>query len=159
MGVVIGMSNISDLIEQYLKSLISKSPEDFVEVQRSQLAIRFSCVPSQINYVLTTRFSTGQGYLVESRRGGGGYIRIVKIPLDQRVDLILDICDLIGHAISLNEAEGLLRRLVEEELISLREARIMQAAVGRYPQFLVAQAQDQMRAAVLKAMITAVLRD
>ncbi|TEB08329.1 Transcriptional regulator CtsR [Pelotomaculum schinkii] len=153
------MSNISDLIEQYLKSLISNSPKDFVEVQRSQLAMRFSCVPSQINYVLTTRFSAGHGYLVESRRGGGGYIRIVKIPLDQKVDLILDICDLIGDAISQHEAEGLLGRLVEEELISLREARIMQAAVGRYPQLLEAQTQEQLRAAVLKAMVTAVLRD
>jgi len=153
------MSNISDLIEQYLKSLISNSQEDFVEVQRSQLALRFSCVPSQINYVLTTRFSTGHGYLVESRRGGGGYIRIVKIPLDQRVGLILNICDLIGDAITQNEAEGLLRRLVEEELISLREARVMQAAVGRFPPVLAAQAQESLRAAILKAMITAVLRD
>lgn len=153
------MSNISDLIEQYLKNLISKSPEDFVEVQRSQLAVRFSCVPSQINYVLTTRFSTGQGYLVESRRGGGGYIRIVKIPLDQRAGLILDIADLIGDAISQNEAERLLGRLVEEELISMREARVMQAAVGRYPQFMEAKDQEQLRAAILKAMITAVLRD
>lgn len=153
------MSNISDLIEQYLKKLISSSPEDFVEVQRSQLAVRFSCVPSQINYVLTTRFSTGQGYLVESRRGGGGYIRIVKIPLDQRAGLILDISDLIGNAISQNEAERLLLRLVEEELISLREARIMQAAVGRYPQLMEAKAQEQLRAVILKAMITAVLRD
>lgn len=153
------MSNISDLIEQYLKSLISDSPKDFVEVQRSQLAVRFSCVPSQINYVLTTRFSTGQGYLVESRRGGGGYIRILKIPLDQGAGLILDISDLIGDSITQNEAERLLGRLVEEELISMREARIMQAAVGRYPQLVEAQGQDQLRAAVLKAMITAVLRD
>jgi transcriptional regulator CtsR len=153
------MSNISDLIEQYLKGLISSSPEDYVEVQRSQLAVRFSCVPSQINYVLTTRFSVGHGYLVESRRGGGGYIRIVKIPLDQKAKLILNIADLIGDAISQNEAEGLLGRLVEEKLISMREARVMQAAIGRYPQFVKAQAQDQLRAAVLKGMITAVLRD
>ncbi|MDD4237501.1 MAG: CtsR family transcriptional regulator [Desulfotomaculaceae bacterium] len=153
------MSNISDLIEQYLKSLISNSPRDFVEIQRSQLAVRFSCVPSQINYVLTTRFSTGHGYLVESRRGGGGYIRIVKIPLDQRAGLILDISELIGDAISQNDAEGMLGRLIEEELISLREARIMQAAVGRYPQLVEAQTQEHLRAAILKTMITAVLRD
>jgi len=153
------MSNISDLIEQYLKSLISNSPESSIEVQRSQLALRFSCVPSQINYVLTTRFSAGQGYLVESRRGGGGYIRIMKIPLDQKVDLILNICDLIGNAISQNEAEGLLERLVEEELVSRREARMMQAAVGRYPHVVNVQAQEQLRASILKAMLTAVLKE
>lgn len=153
------MSNISDLIEQYLKSLISKSPQDLVEIQRSQLAVRFSCVPSQINYVLTTRFSTGHGYLVESRRGGGGYIRIMKIPLDQRVGLILDIFELIGDTISQNDAEGLLSRLFEEELISQREARLMRAAIGRYQPYLEAQAQEHLRAAILKAMITAVLQD
>jgi len=152
------MSNISDLVELYLKELLAESPQDFVEIQRSELAIRFNCVPSQINYVLTTRFSTGHGYIVESRRGGGGYIRIVKIPLDQRVDLILDICDLIGDSISQGEAEGLIERLLEEELVSLREARVMRAAMGRDILRLSLPVRDQLRALILKAMVTAVLR-
>lgn len=153
------MSNISDLVEHYLKELLAESPQDFVEIQRSELAIRFNCVPSQINYVLTTRFSTGHGYIVESRRGGGGYIRIVKIPLDQRVDLILDICDLIGDNISQREAEGLIERLLEEELVSLREARVMRAATGRDILRLSLPVRDQLRALILKAMVTAVLRE
>lgn len=152
------MSNISDLIEHYLKKLLANSPEDYVEVQRSELAVRFNCVPSQINYVLTTRFSTGHGYIVESRRGGGGYIRIVKIPLDQRADLILEICDLIGDSISQAEAEGLIERLLEEDLISRREARVMRAAMGRDTLRLGLPVRDQLRALVLKAMVTAVLR-
>ena len=153
------MSNISDLVEHYLKELLAESPQDFVEIQRSELAIRFNCVPSQINYVLTTRFSTGHGYIVESRRGGGGYIRIVKIPLDQRVDLILHICDLIGDLISQREAEGLIERLLEEELVSLREARVMRAAMGRDILRLSLPVRDQLRALILKAMVTAVLRE
>lgn len=153
------MSNISDLVEHYLKELLAESPQDFVEIQRSELAIRFNCVPSQINYVLTTRFSTGHGYIVESRRGGGGYIRIVRIPLDQRVDLILDICDLIGDNISQREAEGLIERLLEEELVSLREARVMRAAMVRDILRLSLPVRDQLRALILKAMVTAVLRE
>lgn len=153
------MSNISDLIERYLKKLLSESPHDYVEVQRSELAMRFSCVPSQINYVLTTRFSAGHGYIVESRRGGGGYIRIVKITLNQRGDLLLDIQDLIGDSISQTEAEGLIKRLLEEELITLREARIMLAVMGRGTLRLGLPLRDQLRALVLKAMITALLRD
>ncbi|OPZ74969.1 MAG: Transcriptional regulator CtsR [Firmicutes bacterium ADurb.Bin456] len=153
------MSNISDLIERYLKQLISDSPEDFVEIQRSELAVRFSCVPSQINYVLTTRFSTGHGYIVESRRGGGGFIRIVRIPLDERKDLILTISELIGDSITQQEAEGLIKRLLEEELITLREARIMIAAVSGDTLYQGLPSRETLRALILKAMVTSVLRD
>jgi len=158
-GVVPGMSNISNLIERYLKQLISDSPEDFVEIQRSELAVRFSCVPSQINYVLTTRFSTGHGYIVESRRGGGGFIRIVRIPLDERKGLILTISELVGDSITQQEAEGLIKRLLEEELITLREARIMIAAVSGDILYQGLPSRETLRALILKAMVTSVLRD
>jgi transcriptional regulator CtsR len=108
---------------------------------------------------LTTRFTTGHGYVVESRRGGGGYIRIMKIPLEQGAEIIINITDLIGSSISQHEAEGLLDRLVEEELISNREARIMQAAVARYPQLMEAPSQEKLRAAILKAMLTSILKN
>ena len=153
------MPNISDLIESYLKKLISDSPEESVEIQRSELAVRFSCVPSQINYVLTTRFSTGHGYIVESRRGGGGYIRIVRIPLDKRKGLILTISELIGDSITQQEAEGLINRLLEEKLITMREARIMIAAVSGDTLFHGLPSREALRALILKAMVTSVLRD
>ncbi|MDF9407735.1 MAG: Transcriptional regulator CtsR [Pelotomaculum sp. PtaB.Bin013] len=153
------MNNISDLIERYLKKMLAESIQDFIEVQRSELANRFNCVPSQINYVLTTRFSTGRGYIVESRRGGGGFIRIVKVPLDQRVDLILDISNMIGDSISQNEAAGLIRRLLEEELITKREARLMLSAMDGSILRLNLPARDQLRAMILKAMVVAVLRE
>lgn len=153
------MSNISDLIESYLKKLLANSPNNYVEVQRSELAIRFNCVPSQINYVLTTRFSTGHGYIVESRRGGGGYIRIVKFPLDAKADLILEICNMIGDTISQTDSEGLIKRLYEEGLITRREAGVMIAAINRENLKFGLPFRDQLRAHLLKAMITSVLRD
>lgn len=152
------MNNISDLIENYLKQLLAESSSEFVEVQRSDLAMRFSCVPSQINYVLTTRFSAGHGYYVESRRGSGGYIRIVKIPLDQSADLILNLCDIIGDSISQADADGVIGRLLEEKFISLREARVMSAAVDGNILRLSMPVRDKLRALLLKAMITAILR-
>lgn len=153
------MTNISDMIERYLKELLQGSPGEYVEVQRSELALRFNCVPSQINYVLTTRFSAGHGYVVESRRGGGGYIRILKIPLQRRGGLIADICELIGDAIPFSHAEGIVNRLQDEEYISEREARVMKAVIGGDVLRMSSPWQDRLRAEMLKAMITALLRD
>ncbi|MCC5714945.1 CtsR family transcriptional regulator, partial [Klebsiella pneumoniae] len=70
------MRNISDLIEQYLKTTLMRSGNELLEIKRSELAKQFQCVPSQINYVISTRFTLEKGYIVESKRGGGGYIRI-----------------------------------------------------------------------------------
>jgi transcriptional regulator of stress and heat shock response len=120
--------------------------------------MRFSCVPSQINYVLTTRFSAGHGYFVESRRGSGGYIRIVRIPLDNRADSILDLCAIVGDSISQADADGVIRRLLEEEFISLREARLMHAAVDGNILRLSMPDRDKLRALLLKAMIISILR-
>lgn len=150
------MNNISDLIESYLKQLLAEN--EYVEVQRSDLAMRFSCVPSQINYVLTTRFSTSHGYVVESRRGSGGYIRIVKVPLDQKADLILDLCEIIGDSISQADADGVIGRLLEGKYISQREARLMSAAVDGNILRLSMPVRDRLRALLLKSMITSILR-
>ncbi|MDD3654119.1 MAG: CtsR family transcriptional regulator [Desulfotomaculaceae bacterium] len=153
------MSNISDLIEQYLKKLLEESLEDYIEIQRSKVASYFNCVPSQINYVLTTRFSTGHGYIVESRRGGGGFIRIVKLPLDHRVNLVLGICNMIGESISRADAIGLINRLQEEELITQREKRLMCSVIESKLQYLEIPVHNQLRALLLKAMVTAVLKE
>ena len=73
------MHNMSDIIEQYIKRLFEEADEDVVEIQRAHIAQRFDCVPSQLNYVIKTRFTNEHGYEIESKRGGGGYIRITKI--------------------------------------------------------------------------------
>lgn len=75
------MRNVSEVIEQYLKQILQQSPGGVIEIQRNDLADQFNCVPSQINYVISTRFTLEKGYIVESKRGGGGYIRIQKIKL------------------------------------------------------------------------------
>src|SRR5690625_1258113 len=76
-GVMV-MRNISDIIEEYLKKKLSDKGKNVIEIKRSEIANQFQCVPSQINYVINTRFTIEKGYLVESKRGGGGYIRIIR---------------------------------------------------------------------------------
>lgn len=73
------MRNISDIIENYLKQVLELSESEIVEIKRSEVANKFQCVPSQINYVINTRFTMEKGYMVESKRGGGGYIRISRL--------------------------------------------------------------------------------
>ena len=82
------MRNISDIIEGYLKKVIEVDEKGHVEIKRSEIAEKFQCVPSQINYVINTRFTADRGYLVESKRGGGGYIRIVRVRAHTKADLI-----------------------------------------------------------------------
>lgn len=152
------MSNISDLIEKYLKKLIEASQQGQVEIQRNELAERFDCVPSQINYVLTTRFSVEHGFIVESRRGGGGFVRIIKVPMDEKVDVVCQLCDLIGGNISQQGAEGITRRLLEKDLITEREAAMIRAALSRDILRIALPARDQLRALILKAMIVSILQ-
>lgn len=152
------MSNISDLIERYLKKLLEASKHGQVEIQRNELAEKFDCVPSQINYVLSTRFSVEHGFIVESRRGGGGFVRIIKVPMDEKVDLVSHLCDLIGNSISQQGADGVVRRLLDEGLVSEREAAVMKAALSRDVLRIALPARDQLRALILRAMIIALLQ-
>ncbi|MFZ5645659.1 MAG: CtsR family transcriptional regulator [Bacillota bacterium] len=152
------MSNISDLIEKYLKELLQNSKLGQVDIQRNELAEKFDCVPSQINYVLTTRFTVERGFVVESRRGGGGFVRIIKLPIDVKVDTVSFLCDLIGRDVSQQAAGGVIRRLQEEGLLTEREAAIMRAAVGRDVLRIALPARDQLRALILKSMIISILQ-
>jgi transcriptional regulator CtsR len=151
------MRNISDVIEHYLKEILQSSSEGAIEIQRSVLALRFSCVPSQINYVISTRFTLEKGYYVESKRGGGGYIRI------QRVDLPLlevvqhHIQQTVGEQIDQTAAEGLIYQLLEARFVTEREAHILKAAVSRDVLLLKLPFRDELRAKLLKAMLIAML--
>jgi len=115
--------NMSDLIESYLKNVLLSN--ETVEIRRSEIADQFNCVPSQINYVINTRFTIQQGYVVESKRGGGGYIRIMKVNLVDEMDILNTLGDLIPLQLSVREANHLLQNLYENELISKREAQMM----------------------------------
>lgn len=147
------MRNISDIIEEYLKRVLEKSKEEIVEIKRSEIANKFQCVPSQINYVINTRFTIERGYLVESKRGGGGYIRIIKVRPNSDIHLIDHVLSLIGGKISQSSAADIIDRMLEEEIISEREARIMSAVIDRNVINFDLPERDVLRARLLKAML------
>jgi transcriptional regulator of stress and heat shock response len=147
------MKNISDIIEQHLKVILGKSKKGYIEIQRSELAELFQCVPSQINYVINTRFTIERGYVVESKRGGGGYIRIRKVHLAGEKSLLRAVLDALDDEISQSAAEDVLERMLEAGIITAREARMMKAVMQRqhYPEDVVIR--DRLRAKLLKAML------
>jgi len=151
------MRNITDLIEQYLKQMIRESAEGTVEIQRNELADKFSCVPSQINYVIATRFTLERGYLVESKRGGGGYIRIRKLELPACQPIHEHVLRTIGSRIDQSPAEGLIYQLAEAKLLNGREAQLLKAAVSRETLAVTLPLRDEIRARLLKAMLIALL--
>lgn len=151
------MRNISELIEQYLKRILQQSPGGVIEIQRNDLADEFQCVPSQINYVISTRFTLEKGYVVESKRGGGGYIRIQKVELSSRGQILDHIFRTIGDGIDQTSAEGLVYQLVEGGQITIREANLIRAAVSRDALVIKLPLRDEVRAKLLKAMLIALL--
>jgi transcriptional regulator CtsR len=121
------MGNLADRIEAYLKSLLGQSEGGVVVLQRGFLAEAFSCAPSQINYVLTTRFSVEKGYLVESRRGGGGYLRIVRLEFDPESNFYKLMKELLGDELSQSRSYNLLEKLCEEAILSPRESILLKS--------------------------------
>lgn len=151
------MRNISDIIEQYLKNILQDSSEGMIEIQRNDLADQFSCVPSQINYVISTRFTLEKGYLVESKRGGGGYIRIQRVELPAQFALNGHFHQHIGDEINQTSAEGLIYQLEEAGFLNRREAALVKAAISREVLLIKLPYRDQIRARMLKAMLISVL--
>lgn len=149
-----GVRNISDVIEQYLKQVLTTSGKEIVEIKRSEIADKFQCVPSQINYVINTRFTIERGYIVESKRGGGGYIRIIKVKSNDAAHLIDQILGIIDRRISQTSAEDLILRLVNEDVISRREAKIMMSVIDRSVLYIDLPYRDELRARMIKAMLT-----
>jgi len=145
-------------IEEYIKRRLLEGG-DAIELQRSDLAGIFQCVPSQINYVLSTRFTPTQGYLVESRRGGGGYLRIIKLSWEQELESeARQIYENVGIAIEQWEAEGILKRLYEEDFITGREYQILKAIISRETLQLDLPQRDVVRARIVQAALTALHR-
>ncbi|SFB24657.1 MULTISPECIES: CtsR family transcriptional regulator [unclassified Bacillus (in: firmicutes)] len=149
------MRNISDIIENYLKDVLQMSSREIVEIKRSEIADKFQCVPSQINYVINTRFTIERGYIVESKRGGGGYIRIMKVQSHDLAHLIDQLLALIQTRISQSSAEDVIYRLVQEEVVTTREAKIMLSVIDRSVLYIELPYRDELRARMLRAMLTA----
>ncbi|MCS7241546.1 MAG: CtsR family transcriptional regulator [Candidatus Caldatribacterium sp.] len=122
------MYSLCDTIERYIMRLIESSPDQVVTIQRGKLASEFDCAPSQINYVLATRFSVFRGFIVESRRGGSGYVRIRKIPID-RIEPIVAYLEEYERQLKESDVEDLLSWLERENFITHRESELMKAAM------------------------------
>jgi len=122
------------------------------------LAEKFRCVPSQINYVLSTRFSINSGYIIETRRGGGGFVRVVRVPLEESEDIMDIIYDKIGDRITLNETINLIRYLYEEELVTKREALLMENVIELAAPDRRSEEVDEIRATILKSMLMVLVR-
>ncbi|WP_227764058.1 CtsR family transcriptional regulator [Zhaonella formicivorans] len=153
------MGSLADEIESYIKKALEQNKDGIVELQRNDLAIKFNCAPSQINYVLSTRFTVERGYLVESRRGGGGFVRIVKLSINEEADLYRLINENIGQMASQAVGEGLIARLVEEGFLTEREGLLMKAVIHRDVIQLELPHRDLIRASILRAMLLTLLRD
>ncbi|WP_311408103.1 CtsR family transcriptional regulator [Liquorilactobacillus uvarum] len=121
--------NISDIIEEYLKRILADSHQ--IEIKRSEIAQLFNCVPSQINYVINTRFTIQNGYVVRSKRGGGGYIRIAKVNLISDADVMDDLMDVIGDNISFTQAFQIIQSLFEDSVLTQKEANLILAAIDQ----------------------------
>ena len=149
------MAKMSDLIEIFIKELFEDTGEEMVEIQRNELASYFKCAPSQINYVLTTRFSMDKGYLIESQRGGGGSIKIahMEVEKDQYFEsLMIEI----GESITRLKADQVIRLLEEQETISHREGKIMRAAISDRSIRGPINIKNEIRANILKAMLLSI---
>jgi transcriptional regulator CtsR len=151
------LRNTTDIIEQYIKHVLQNSPDQVVEIGRNDLAEKFQCVPSQINYVIATRFTLEKGYLVESKRGGGGFIRIQRIKLPTHGKIVDHLMSSLSERVDQETAEGLIEQLAEAKLITEREAKMLKAATHRDSIPLRLPVRDEVRAKVLKAMLIALL--
>ena len=111
-------SNMTGILEQYIKSLFNEAAEDHIIIKRSNVAQKFDCVPSQLNYVIKTRFTPEHGFIIESKRGGGGFIRITKITLHTNKDYIDYLIETVDNeTIEVEEAIRLAKILLEKNYI------------------------------------------
>ena len=147
------LRNISDIIEGYLKDIIESKGQGHIEIRRSEIAEKFQCVPSQINYVINTRFTAEHGYLVESKRGGSGYIRILRVAVHSKNDLLNLMLEQISDSVTQASAEHIIYRMLDEDIITMREATIMQSVIKRTSLPLALPVRDELRAHLLQAMI------
>ena len=144
---------ISDLIACFIQDALDETDGDVVELQRGDLAQRFNCVPSQINYVMSTRFSPEHGYIVESRRGGNGYIRITRVQIDHQT-LLMHVINSLGDEVDMPSARAILSNLVQSGALERDMGQTILAAVGdkalsRVPR----ESRDAVRADILRQVL------
>lgn len=148
---------LSDTIEAFIKEMMGEEQQE-VEIKRNELAEFFNCAPSQINYVLATRFTPDHGYVTSSQRGGGGYIRIVQVRRSAQDHLSYLLNERIGTDIDAQSAQILCRQLAESGVVSLTDAQLMAAAVspGAFSVPMPEQVKNALRAKILRAMLLSI---
>lgn len=151
------MSILSDIIEKFIKELLDES--DDIQIKRNELANFFNCAPSQINYVLTTRFNLDNGYYIESKKGGGGYIKIIKLNLDKNSYIDNIIYQKISDEISYNNSKQIVSNLLEREIITNREAKLIITAIDdKSINVPIEGIKDRIRANILKNILMSISR-
>lgn len=152
------MAKLSDLIEAFIKQMINDT-NGSIEIQRNELANQFNCVPSQINYVIGTRFTTERGYYVESRRGGGGHIRIRRVSIEHKgKNYLMHIINSMGDNISQQSAQVFINNFIDYNVISEREGLMMKAATSDKALAAVpVEHRGFLRASILKNMLICLL--
>src|SRR5699024_9091289 len=147
------MAGLSNIIEDFIKELLKTAENDTIEIQRNEMAEQFECSPSQINYVLSTRFTPYKGYYIESRRGGGGYIKIIKVSTENNEEIYNIIVDTIGNSITKSKAYNIIEGLYEEDLINKREERIIKIAIANRTLIGSNEEKNILRANILKNIL------
>ena len=142
---------ISDIIEEFIKDLFDDESSE-IEIQRNDLAQKFNCVPSQINYVISTRFKPSQGYYVESKRGGGGHITIKKINMT-KADYIMHIINNMGSSLTNGEVEILISDFLTYDLVNEKEAKLLRVATSDNVLVVPREMRDTLRASIFKNML------
>lgn len=150
------MARLSDVIEKFIKEMLNENGGQQIMIQRNELADQFRCAPSQINYVLTTRFTHERGFLIESRRGGGGHITIKHMTYDGTDNKNRIIYESVGESITYHNALALLKNLNEIEIITDREMEILKVTINERTLQGVDD-KNKVRADILKSMIMTVL--
>ena len=146
---------ISDLITAYILQRMDQADSGVAELKRNELAEELGCVPSQINYVLTSRFTPERGYIVESRRGGGGYIRVYRVQQESTVSPLMHTVNAIGHTLSLETARVILENLVYEGHLSKTAANLIAASLSeRSLKEVPPERKAAVRANMMKQMLT-----
>lgn len=144
--------NLSNEIASFLLNMLDENGR--AEIQRNELAQQLGCVPSQINYVISSRFTPERGYTVESRRGGGGYIKITRINYTAKEQLLMHIINSIGGAIGEQSARAIILNLHHSEVLSAKDAKIILAAINENCYKAAdKELRPKIRAALLKQML------
>lgn len=148
---------MSDIIEDFIKELL-KDEDEYIEIQRNELAEHFNCVPSQINYVIQTRFKPSQGYYVESRRGGGGHIRIKKINITKS-NYLMHIIANMEERITAGEVDIYISNFLSYGIISEKEAKLLKVATSDNVLIIPPEIRDKLRANIFKNMLLNLVDD